>query len=345
VGLDVGSHSIKAVVVERVGQRYRVVNRGLREIYTGTQVYDPDGAKRSQIVPLMLDLFKEFRLQPKKLKNVRTVISGAQVAAKEIVALPLSKTEMDSAMILEARKHIPLDGSETQVDYQVLGEHAKEPDKVRVLVVATTKKLFSAHMEALHQLEINPLIVDIEPLAMVNSFLTFNEVPDEGVIVLMNIGCRRTGVSIFGRRDMFFSREIPVAGAMFTDELMKEYGLDYHRAEEVKYEQGISPDLPKAKADDGGLRLASRSVIEKFGDEVNRTLRYYVKETSQSYFTRFILMGGGAHIKELQEFLARKFNVGVEEYDPFARLELVGGNGGGHPAQYSAAVGVAIREE
>ncbi|MBZ0263437.1 pilus assembly protein PilM [bacterium] len=345
VGLDIGSHSIKVVVVEKSGSKYRVVHRGMRPIYSGTQKYDLDGAKRSQIVPILLDLFKQFKLQPKKLKNVRTIVTGPQVAAKEIVALPLEKTEMDSAMMLEARKHIPLDGSDTQVDYQVLGENIKEPDKVNVLVVATTKKLFSGHIDTLREIEMRPIVVDIEPLAMVNSYLAFNDPPEDGVVVLLNVGCRKTGISIFGRRDMFFSREIPVAGAAFTEELMKDYGLDYQEAERVKSEQGLSPDLPEVGDKEGGLRLAKKSVIERFGDEVNRTLRYYVKETSQSFFTRFIVTGGSAGLSEIPDYLSKKFNASVEVFDPFARMEVAAGNGDGIPSQYAAAAGLAIRED
>lgn len=345
IGLDIGSHSIKAVAVEKSGQRFKVLNRVIRPIYTGTQKYNPDGPKRSQVVPLLVDVFRELHLTPKKQRNLRTVITGAQVAAKEIIAIPLEEKEMASAMLLEARKHIPLDGSDTQVDYMILGEYPKEPDKVRSLVVATTKKLFDAHIETLSELEIRPTIVDVEPLAMANSYMAFNELPDEGVVVIVNIGCRRTGITIVGRKDMFFTRDIPVAGATFTEYLMNTYGLNYRDAEEVKISQGLNPDLKKSESKEGQLRIASKGVVERFSDEVNRTLRYYVKETSQSFFTKFVLVGGGAALQEVQSYLADKFNVNVEVFDPFKRIEVTAANGGGIPSQYAAAVGLAIREE
>ncbi len=344
VGLDIGSHSIKAVVVEKSGNRYKVLNRTIREIYTSGQAWDPDGPKRSQITPLLVDIFKEFKLQPKRMRNIRALMSGAQIAAKEIIAVPLEDREMQSAMLLEARKHIPLDGSDTQVDYMLLGEYPKEPDKVRVLLAATTKKLFNSLLDTLGDLEIRPSVIDIEPLAMANSYFAFHEEPDEGVIVMMNIGCRKTGITIIGRQEMFFTRDINVGGHTFTEELMKNYGLSYADAERVKRTDGLSPDLPKTEEEGGKLRLASKTAIDKFGDEVNRTLRYYVKETGQSYFTKFVLFGGGGALSDVQDYLNRKFNVTVEAYDPFNRVENVSANGGGHPGQYAGAVGLAIRE-
>ena len=344
VGLDIGSHSIKAVVVEKSGNRFKVVHRAVRPIWGGGSVYDPDGPTRSQIVPQLVDLFASFKMSPKRLKNLRTLINGSQVAAKEIMAVPLEEREMSSAMMLEARKHIPLDGSETQVDYQVLGEHHEEADKVRVLLVASSKKIFESHLRTLKELEVRPMIVDIEPLAYTNSYLAFNELPDEGLVVLVDIGCRKTSITLLGRKDRFFTREVPVGGHSFTEELMKSYGLSWDQAEKVKAEQGLKPDLPKVEAESGELRLASKSVVDRFGEEVNRTLRYYVKETGQSFFTKFVLLGGGAGLDDIRDYLANKFNASVEVYDPFAFMDVATENGGGHPSQYAAAVGLAIRE-
>jgi len=344
VGLDIGSHSIKAVVIEKSGNRYKVVHRGTRPIWTGGTPYDPDGPKRGQVVPQLVDLFSSFKLSPKRLKNLRTLVNGSQVAAKEIIAIPLEEREMNSAMLLEARKHIPLDGSDTQVDYQVMGEYHEEADKVRVLLVASSKKIFEAHLRTLKELDLRPMIVDIEPLAYTNAYLAFHELPDEGLVVMVDIGCRKTSITLVGRKDRFFTREIPVGGQSFTEELMRNYGLSWDEAEKVKLEKGLHPDLPRVESDSGELRLASKSVVDRFGEEVNRTLRYYVKETGQSYFTKFVLVGGGAALSDVKDYLANKFNASAEIFDPFAYMDVTSENGGGHPSQYAAAVGLAIRE-
>lgn len=345
VGLDIGFHSVKAVVLERSGAgRYRLLQSGVRPLWNENNIYDPDGPRRSQVAPVVVDLFRSFRLSPKKQKDVRSLVDSPQVAAKEISAIPLEEKEMASAMLLEARKHIPLDGSETQVDYQILGDHPEEPDKVRVLIVASSKRSFENHLATLREVDIRPTVVDIEALANANSYLTFNELPDEGLVVLLDVGTRKTGIILLGRKDRFFTREVNVGGATFTEELMKSYGLKFEEAERVKAEQGLEPDLPKVDTGEGELRLAKKSVVERFGEEVNRTLRYYVKETGQSFFSKFVLTGGGASMNDLQEYLEKKFRASVEVFDPFAHMEVVGGNGAAHPAQFSAAVGLAIRE-
>ena len=247
-------------------------------------------------------------------------------------------------MLLEARKHIPLDGSETQVDYQIIGDTIDEQDKVRVLLVASSKKVFEAHLKTLKEIDVKPAVVDIEPLAYTNAYMAFNDLPDDGLVVMVDIGHRKTSITLLGRKERFFTREVPVGGQNFTEELMKTYGLDWEKAEEVKTTQGLKPDLPKVSEESGELRLASKSVVDRFGEEVNRTLRYYVKETGQSFFTKFVLVGGGAALEDIKDYLASKFNATAEVFDPFVFMDVAAENGGGTPSQYAAAVGLAIRE-
>lgn len=91
------------------------------------------------------------------------------------------------------------------------------------------------------------------------------------------------------------------------------------------------------------LALSDKSPIDKMYDEINRSIRYYVKETGQSGVMKFVLFGGTAASQELSDFLANKFSVPVEAYDPFRILE---GNADvkNHP-QFATAVGLALRAQ
>ena len=91
-----------------------------------------------------------------------------------------------------------------------------------------------------------------------------------------------------------------------------------------------------------GIKLAEKPVLEKFGDELNRSLRFYVKETNQGLFSRFILGGGSAILPELKVYLEERFNIPVEEHNPFKNIDL-GGKSVSNPPQLSAAIGLALR--
>ncbi len=344
VGLDLGSHSIKLAVVEKVGPRFRLVKWKCSEIYTGGDAYDPEGPKKSVAVPQLMRVMGEIGIAPKKIKRLASCIGGAQVAAKEISSIMMTEAEMASSLLLEARKHIPLDGSETIIDYQILGDDPTESDKVRVLLVATTRKHYETHQDLLREIELKPGIIDIESLAVLNSYLIHSQMPEEGAAIFLQIGARKTNLSVIGRKDMFFTRDLPVAGQFFTDELRRKYGLDYQEAEQVKREQGMNPDIEK-KGDtaEDALAVTEKSSMDKLGDEINRSLRFYVKDTGQTVFTHLVLTGGGVMLPGLDEYLSNKFNLPIELYNPFNQLDSRVPIEADNPYQMAPAIGLAIR--
>lgn len=344
VGIDLGSHSIKAVVVEKVGPRFRLLKWNSVELYTGGEKYDPEGPKKSVLVPKLMKVVTDMGLNPRRIKRLATCIGGGTVAAKEISSLMQTEEEMNSNLLLEARKHIPLDGSDTVVDYQLLGDNPAEPEKVRVLLVATTRKQYEGHQDYLRELDIKPGVIDVEPLAVINSYLSQASLPENGVIVFLHVGAKKSILSVFGSKDLFFTRDLSVAGQAFTQELMAKYGLSYEDAEKVKIEQGMNPTLEvSVHTEEGSLGLADKSALEKLGDEINRSLRYYVKESGQSIFTHIVLTGGGALLKDMDVYLNNKFNLPVEIYNPLNQLDSRVPVDVPNPAQFSAAVGLAIR--
>lgn len=346
LGLDIGTHSIKIAVLEKSGPGYRLTSHLVVPIYSPGEIFDLDGPKRSVAVPRLLTAFAELGLAPRKVKHMASSIGGDAVAAKEIKSVQMTDEEMDSSLLLEARKHLPLDGSETIVDYQILGDDPHESDKVRVLLVAATRKQFQHHLELLRDVELKPGLVDIDQLATINAYLSQNDLPDDGVIIFLNVGCRKTSLSVLGRKSLFFTRDIPIAGHVFTQDLIKRYGLSYDEAEQIKGSQGLKPDLPIATSGEGEerLQLAEKSVLDKLGDEINRSLRYYVKETGQSYFNNILLTGGSARLLGLSDYIESKFNLPVAIYNPCVGLDT-GGKEIPQGTQLAAAIGLALRAE
>lgn len=344
IGLDIGTHSIKLVAVEKVGPRYRLAKWKVHELYTGGSKYDPEGPKKSIAVPALMKIFTDMAITPKSIKKLSSSIGGQQVAAKEISSIMQTEAEMASSILLEARKHIPLDGSDTMVDYQILGDDPVDSDKIRVLLVATTNKLYEGHQDFLREIELKPGIIDIEPLAILNSYIIASQLPDNGVVIFLNIGAKKTNLCVFGRRDTFFTRDLGVGGNAFTTELMTNFNLDYEEAENVKKTQGMTPDLPKkGGGSEKSLSLAEKTSMEKLGDEINRSLRYYVKESGQSVFTHIVLTGGGVLLPGLDSYLSNKFNLPLELYNPFNQLDSRVPIETDNPYQMATAIGLAIR--
>ena len=114
---------------------------------------------------------------------------GSSTTIKQIVTLDLGGSELIQSLEFEAKKHIPLDGTEVIMDYHVIGDNVKEAGKIDVLLVATTKNLINQHDQLISEIGFkNRGIFDATPIALANLH-TFNKgVPEQGTDVIINIG-------------------------------------------------------------------------------------------------------------------------------------------------------------
>ena len=87
------------------------------------------------------------KINPKRAKTIISGISGSVSRIKQITVIDMPSEELDSAMTLEARKHVPLDGTDTIIDYQVLGSN---PIEIELLICsASVQYLIRSHRNSI----------------------------------------------------------------------------------------------------------------------------------------------------------------------------------------------------
>jgi type IV pilus assembly protein PilM len=343
LGLDIGRQFVKAVLLEKTRGGTKVLNTGIRLVPEQHKAYDPELVGKPLWVMAVRELMREMKIKPKRVKNLVTSLNSTNVSVKQITTMDMSDDELFSSMTFEARKHIPMDGSDAIIDFQVFGPNPKEVDKIDVGLVACTKKVSNTHIELLKEVGFTPGIVDADPIAITNAFGNANEFPEEGAIVLLDIGSVSSSLVVWGRKDQFFTRDIPIGGYHFISDLSEKRDIDYIAAEDEIMKNGISSFQNGASTDLSDIAVAERNVFDNLVEDLRRSLRYYAKTTNQSFFTKIMLSGGGSSTQGLQGMIENKLSLSTVLFDPFQtlvgyeKLEL------SNPNQYAVATGLAIR--
>ena len=136
IGLDIGRQVVKLVALEKSKTGYKVVKTSQRFIPDQNRPYDPEKIDLPIRVIAIKELLRQIGIKPKRLKNLITGISGTNASVKQITTMEMEKNELDSSMNFEARKHIPMDGTDAVIDYQILGPNRNEVDKIDVALIA-----------------------------------------------------------------------------------------------------------------------------------------------------------------------------------------------------------------
>ena len=103
------------------------------------------------------------------------------------------------------------------------------------------------------------------------------------------------------------------------------------------------------ETDDSTLYAAMQPVLEDLATEVRRSLEFHLGRYPDTTFSRLVLVGGGAKLRNLDEFLAGNLGVPTSVGNPFAHIKI---NAPGLPTEFAptnaplcaVALGLALRE-
>tara|TARA_Y100000590_G_C15697731_1_gene1005772 strand:- start:1020 stop:2078 length:1059 start_codon:yes stop_codon:yes gene_type:complete len=344
LGLDIGRHYVKMVSVEKNKDEYVTLDAGMRLVPEPNATYDPEKIDHTHWVMAVKELLRQQGLNPKRIKSVISGINGSSSSIKQITTMEMPSDELKSAMTFEARKHIPMDGTDAVIDYQIFGSNNREIDKIDVGLVACTKGVINSHINLLKECGLKPGIVDVNPIALSNAITYVKDIPEDGLIVIVDIGAVSSSLVVCGKGQEFFTRDLPIGGHNFVKETAAKHELSYTDAQDLLYKEGISCMI-KSSTNGGNesVRIAERNVYDNLVEDIRRSLRFYAKQTGQSFFLKIFLTGGAASTPGLVDFISSKLNVETAVFNPFEHMNGTADFSVDNPSQFTVALGLGIR--
>ncbi len=331
LGLDIGSHSVKCVQLEKKGAAgYRLLSAGAFEIAPEGINLEED--PRKAIVSATRKAIEGITL---RRTAIITAIGGVSTAIRQIELPFMTEKELTSAIKWEARNYIPFDINDVELDYQIINT-SKASNRLDILLVSIIKDFVRYHLELLREIPIDPQIIDVNPLALANAVLFNEEVERDEFVVLMDIGDKNTTLSVYSEEGQYFVRNIMISGNDFTDDIMKGNGLSYTDAEKFKRSE-----------DSAGLIETIKPSLDNLVREVRRSLTFYENQAKIKGFSKIFLTGGSAPLKGLDGYLSTELGLPIEILNPFRNITVEKASllspFGNDLCKLALAVGLAIR--
>lgn len=338
VGVDIGSSSVKAVELQGKNGSFQLLSLGYEAL-------QPDSIVDGQIMELnsvsnaIGSIFNEHKIKSTK---VAAGVNGHSVIVKNIVLPQMTGEELQESFAWHAEEHIPFDISDVNLDYHVTGS---SPDAIHVLLAACKRDKIANLKQAIQLAGKQPVVIDVDAFALQNCY-ELNYDPQPGhVAALLNIGASTTNINILNGPRSVFTRDATFGGNQYTSLLQKELGLTFDQAERVK--RGMP--LPEG-AEHREIEPILETVSDILALEIQKTMDFYraTVEDGESAVQQILVSGGGSKLKGLVEFLARRFEIPVEMFDPFRKIKV---DARGFDPEYmreivpemAIAVGLALR--
>ncbi len=173
VGLDIGSSTVKLVELSKDSQGIKLLSAGI--------IDNPIREWKDKNIPEAEEALAESIAEACKKFNIKGKTAAIALGTTEIIfdylKFPaLEEKELANAVRLEAEQRISSDINEVNIDYRRLGVKDKDGQE-NILLVAVPKEITQKRVEIVEKAGLNPLIMDVEPLALLNCLLSLIDEP------------------------------------------------------------------------------------------------------------------------------------------------------------------------
>lgn len=309
--LDIGHGSARVMQVVRSGGKRKVVGYG---VTTFDRSVIENGAivKHEVIAKAVQNLFKNGLIGDITTNRVALTVPVSRAFVRSIDTPKLSGKELAEAVRTEVEQYIPAAPETLYIDYSQVVD---TKGKTSVLVVAIPRKIVDSYIMLARILGLEPVLIQTSSGAGAN---IFSRDPQSNTpSVLVDFGSDSADITIFDRGPVV-SGTAACGGEQITRIIGNALGISEREAFIVKSRYGLTVSKKQTQ-----IITALKPILGLLSREVRRTIRYYDERgKAKSEIGQVVIMGGGANMPGLTDYLTDDLRIPVRSFDPMQYLDF-----------------------
>lgn len=302
IGLDIGTSHIKAVEIETkdnqsVLTRYAVVPQ--KKIFADVGFWEMDNVKDAG------KLLKEFLSEYKFTANNVVAVIPESVTFNKVLTLPILKgKELDEALKIEAKQHVPYPVEELYLKYEQLTttHKTKNNGRMKLLLVAVRKKNIDRYLKIIESAGKIPSGIEPSSVSAIRSLI--NGPAFDLSTLVVNIGYQSIDFYYVVDRKFVYARTVSFGLSSIIKAISVNLNISNTKAIQYLYAYGLNK-----KYLNGKLFSIIEPGIGVLASELEKSERYI---TSRNIFNakdgtnmvrRVLITGGGALIPDLLSYV------------------------------------------
>jgi type IV pilus assembly protein PilM len=315
IGVDISSVSIKLVELSDDGHGgYKLEGYATQPLPKGAMV-DGNVSDLEKVIDVMRLAWK---LLGTREKRIALALPTAAVISKKVqMAAGMREEDMEAQVEAEANQYIPFSLDEVNIDFQILGPAANNPDEVEVLIVASRKEKIEDRVAVAEGAGLKALVMDVECYATEAAYsLVANQLPNAGreqTVMIADIGAAMMHVNVLHDNKSIYTREQNFGGGQLTQEIQSRFGLSLEEAEIAKRRGGLPDSYELEVLQPFMLSIAT---------EIARALQFFTSSTQYNRVDHIVLAGGCAAIPALDVAVQSHTQINTVIANPFNGMAI-----------------------
>lgn len=316
-GLDIGHGSLKVMQVDasslEKGKTPRVIGYGTTT-FDSSAFQDNVIVKPELIASALQDLFKHNLIGDITTRRVAVAIPAYRAFSRSMQLPRLSSKELDEAVRMQAEEYIPMPLAELYLDYAITRTSDETTD---LLAVAVPKKVVDSYLLLTKMTGLEAMVIETTMDAASRLYAYDNTSSDTSVII--DFGSLTADISIF-RDSILVTGTVPAGGLVFTKAIKDTLKVTDAEAGVIKTKYGLGVSKKQKE-----ITAALEPSLQKLMREIRRMMRYYEERYGSEHpITQIIILGGGANMPGMSDYLTDALRLPVRSHDPWQHLEYKG---------------------
>ncbi|NCF74937.1 MAG: pilus assembly protein PilM [Xanthomonadaceae bacterium] len=351
LGINLGTSSVKLVELANNNGVPHLLTYGFTEQSIDI-IKDDSEAARREIVRILKQLCNEAQVSSNKVITALPTFS----VFSSVISMPrMSKKDLSSAVLWEAKKIIPMPFEDIILDWYVLNEDSntqsskfkgffkrikkeaneekkdnnkkdiknslsnnqKKNEDIKILLTGAPKNLVTKYIDIFQRANLNLLSLETEIFALIRALVG----NDKSTLIIVDMGAASTNISLVKNGSVIINRSIELGGKNVTSEISQNLNVAFERAEQFKFDIGINAEGQA----DSSIFKSIESTMVPIVDEIKYTIDFFknqlnFNESGNNNIEKIILTGGSSSLTYLPEYLSKKLNKKVYIGDPMARV-------------------------
>lgn len=332
-GMDIGHDTVRVVQFDTSRKEPRLKGYGA-VTFNPSAIEDGVIVKPELIAKSALNLFKKDLIGDISTNRVAVSLPANRALTRAVRLPKMNAKDIAEAVQTEVEQLLPGHADSLYVDYTLLRE---DEENIEIFVVAIAKQIVDSYLVLTRMMGLEAVLFDTAIGASARLFAHDKQsnVPS----VLVDFGAGNTDITVFNK-GLIVTGTVAFGGDDITSTIVRTLGVNPREAVMLKSKYGLAKSAVQDQ-----ITAAAEPSLSLLIKEIRRTIRYYEQRyTKEPPIGQIVIMGGGANMPGLAEYLTERMRLPVRTFDPAAHIAF----GHLHPfyhaerTSYVTAAGLAI---
>lgn len=295
--------------VERGGKQPKVLGYGTAS-FDPSAVDDGVVVKPEVIAKATKEMFDRSFNGYLTTRRAAIAIPAYRSFSRSIQLPKLDSKELQEAVNLEAEQYIPVPLKDLYLDYAITKQTENE---LELFAVAVPRKLVDSYMELSEVMGMEPVLIETTMAAAARLF--GQDQSSDITSVIIDFGSLTADISIYDKT-VLVAGTVPAGGLVFTNLIRDKLKVSQAEAGFIKTKYGLGVSKKQKE-----ITTALTPTLQKIVTEIRRMSRYYEERYgTESKIGQIIILGGGANMPGLGDYLTSTLRIPVRSHDPWNHI-------------------------